>query len=141
MKRVYDAELMKYIALLENTGRVSIKDLFQYNNMLCCVVNKEDVSALVGLRGRKIRKIQNMFNKKLKIVGYTNDVKDFVKDFIYPLEVENIELSKESDKNNLIIHCRDTKTKGLLIGRGKKGLSNLQSVVSRYFKIESIKVK
>ena len=58
MKKVYDVELIKYITLLESIGNVNIKDLFQYNGMLCCVVDKDKVSTLIGLNGAKIKKIQ-----------------------------------------------------------------------------------
>ena len=137
MKKVYDVELMKYIALLENISHVRIKDLFQYNGMLCCVVDKNDVSTFVGSGGKKIRKIQDMIHKKIKVVGYSDDVKDFAKDLIYPLEVSKI----EDDNGNLLISCDDRKSKGLLIGRGRKGLLNLQNALSRFFKVDKITVK
>lgn len=137
MKKLYDAELMKSIALLENLGKVKIKDLFQYNGMLCCIVDKKDVSLLIGAGGRKIKNIQSMFNKRIKVVGYSDDIKEFVKDFIYPMKVDEI----KHEEKNLILKCDDRKTKGLLIGRGKIGLTNLHDVVSRYFKIENIKIE
>lgn len=137
MKKIYDAELIKYITLLESIGKVSIKDIFQYNGMLCCVVDKDKVSALIGAHGAKIKKIQNMIKKRVKVVGYSNDIKEFVKDFIHPIEAENI----KEENGDLIISCKDSKTKGLLIGRGRQGLLNLHKVVTRYFKINDIKVK
>lgn len=137
MKKVYDVELMKYIALLENLGKVRIKDLFQYNGMLCCIVDKNDVSILVGSEGRKIKKIQDMLHKKIKVVGYSDDVKDFARDFIYPIKVDSI----EEDNGSIIISCNDRKSKGLLIGRGKKSLLNLQNALSRFFKVDKISVK
>ena len=137
MKKVYDSVLIKYITLLESVGSVNIKDLFQYNGMLCCVVDKDKVSTLIGLNGAKIKKIQNMIKKKIKVAGYSNDVKEFVRGFIYPIEVENI----EEENGDLIISCKNNKTKGLLIGRGRQGLSSLHGVVTRYFKINDIKIK
>ncbi|MEK6848240.1 MAG: NusA-like transcription termination signal-binding factor [Nanoarchaeota archaeon] len=137
MKKIYDAELIKYIALFESIGRVSIKDIFQYNGMLCCVVDKDKVSTLIGAHGAKIKKIQNMIKKRVKVVGYSSDLKEFVKDFIYPIEADSV----EEDNGDLIISCKDSRTKGLLIGRGRQGLFNLHKVVTRYFKINDIKVK
>ena len=137
MKKVYDAELMKYIALLENIGNVRIKDLFQHNGMLCCVVDKNDVSILVGSEGKKIRKIQDMIHKKIKVVGYSSDIKDFARDIIYPIKVDGI----EEDNGTLLISCDDRKSKGLLIGRGRQGLLNLQNALSRFFKVDKITVK
>ena len=137
MKRVYDAELIKYITLIEGISKVNIKDIFQYNSMLCCVVDKNNVSTLIGPHGVKIKKIQNMIKKNVKVIGYSDSIVEFVKDFISPILVDSIEESN----GELIISCKDSKTKGLLIGRGRQGLLNLQRVVSRYFKISSIKVK
>ncbi len=137
MKKVYDVELMKYIALLENISNVRIKDLFQYNGMLCCIVDKNDVSILVGSEGKKIRKIQDMIHKKIKVVGYSSDVKDFARDLIYPIEVDSI----EENNGTLSISCDDRKSKGLLIGRGRQSLLNLQNALSRFFKVDKITVK
>lgn len=137
MKKVYDVEMMKYIALLENLGKVRIKDLFQYNGMLCCVVDKNNISILIGSEGRKIKKIQDMIHKRIKVVGYSEDVKDFAKDFIYPIKVDSI----EENNGNILISCNDRKSKGLLIGRGKQGLLNLQNALSRFFKVDKIIVK
>ncbi|MEK6856726.1 MAG: NusA-like transcription termination signal-binding factor [Nanoarchaeota archaeon] len=137
MKKLYNSELMKYITLIENVGKVSIKDLFLYNGTICCTVDKNKVSILIGAEGKKIKRIQNMFNKKIKVIGYSEDIKEFVKDFIYPIKIDEIE---QKDKN-LILRCSDRKTKGLLIGRGKTGLNNLHDVVSRYFKIDNISIE
>ena len=77
-----------------------------------------------------------MLNKKIKIVEFSPDVKQFIRNFVMPLQVNDI--TEEGGVIN--IAGPDTKTKGLLIGRDRKNLDNLKKIVSRYFKVEDIKV-
>ena len=136
MKIVYDLQLMKYISLFEKISNAKIKDLFERKGQLYCVVKKEEMNKIIGPKGKTIQKIQNMIKKKVKVIGYTDDVKEFVKGLLYPFTVENIE-----NKDGVIeISCNDTKTKGLLIGRERQNLSELKQIVSRYFDINDIKV-
>jgi transcription termination/antitermination protein NusA len=137
MKIVYDADLIKYISFIENLSRVKVKDLFKHNEILCCVVDSRDVKNVVGPKGNRIRKMQDMLKKKIKVVGYSENVSEFVKAFVYPVEISDI----EENEGGLVISCKDSKTKGLLIGRGGSNLEGLKRVVSRYFKISDIEIK
>ncbi|MBI2105924.1 NusA-like transcription termination signal-binding factor [Candidatus Woesearchaeota archaeon] len=137
MKITYDADSIKYIALIETLSRVKVKDLFMLNGILCCVVSKSDMSKLIGSNGVKIKKIQNMLKKRIKVIGFDDDINEFVKNYLHPLKVDKI----ENQDSNLIISCKDSKTKGLLIGRSRSGLIDLKRVVSRYFNINEIKIK
>jgi len=136
MKIVYDEKLMKYIALFESSTKVNVKDMFLINNILYCVVEKEDLKRAIGPNGAKIKRIENMVKKKIRILPYSSDVKLFVKDLLYPFEVDKIE---ENDKI-INIYCKESKTKGLLIGRERRNLLNFKEIIKRYFPVEDLKV-
>ena len=137
MKIVYDEKLMKYIALFESSTKVNIKDMFLMNNMLYCVFVKEDLKKAIGPNGAKIKRLENMVKKKIRVLPYSNDVKIFVKDLLYPFEVDKI----EGDDKIINIYCRESKTKGLLIGRERRNLLNFKEIIksiSMNFNIFSI---
>jgi|SRR3989344_733569 len=136
MKIVYDEQLMKYIALVENLTKVNVKDMFLKNNMLYCVIDKENLRKIIGPNGSKIKRIENLIKKKIKILGYSSNVNEFVKDLVYPFKIDKVE-----DTEGVVnIYCKDTKTKGLLIGRERRNLLNFKEITKRYFPIQDLKV-
>jgi len=136
MKIVYDEQLMKYIALVENLTKVNVKDMFLKNNMLYCVIDKENLRKIIGPNGSKIKRIENLIKKKVKILGYSSNVNEFVKDLVYPFKIDKVE-----DTEGVVnIYCKDTKTKGLLIGRERRNLLNFKEITKRYFPIQDLKV-
>jgi len=137
MKIVYDQQLMKYIILFENLTHVNVKDVYSRNGSLWFVVQKGGMFRAVGKNGERVKKIENMVKKKIKIIEYDDDVCVFSSHLIYPVKAKNIEF----DEGNLVFECEDSKSKGLLIGRDRKNLKELKEVLSRYFKIDDIIVR
>jgi transcription termination/antitermination protein NusA len=137
MKIVYDQRLMKYMILFENLTRVKVKDIYARGESLWFVIEKGGMFKAIGKNGSKVKKVEDMIKKKIKLIEYDSDVCKFCVGMIYPVKAKNIEL-KDDD---LIITCEDFKSKGLLIGRERKNLKELKEVLLRYFKIGDIIVK
>ena len=131
----YDFNLMNYIKLFEDLTRAKLKDCIS-NEQLIFVVEEGEIGRAIGKNGSNVKRLEGILNKKIKIVEFSNDVKQFIRNFIMPLSVKDV-----NEENSIIsIVGPDTKTKGLLIGRESKNLNNLKSVVGRYFKIEDIRI-
>jgi NusA-like KH domain protein len=137
MKLVYDQNLMKSIILFENLTHVKVKDAYLRNGSIWYVVEKGGMFRAVGKNGVKVKKIENLLKKKVKVIESSEDICKFTSNLIYPVKAESIEFIDE----NLIISVRDTKSKGLLIGRERKNLKDLKEVLLRYFKFEDIQIK
>lgn len=136
MKIVYDNKLMSYLILFENLMNVKAKDAFIKDELVYFVVAKPELGKVIGVSGVKIKKLQDVLKKRVRIIPYTENLEEFVKDLIYPFEVEKIE-----NKDGVIeIHSKYAKTKGLLIGRERRNLLNLKEIISRYFTIKDVKV-
>ena len=60
-------------------------------------------------------------------------------DKIHTIDTKIDDIKKED--RIVIMISKNTKTKGLLIGRQAKNLRNLEKVVNRYFEVEEIKVE
>ena len=131
----YDFNLMNYIKLFEDLTRAKLKDCIS-NEQLIFVVEEGEIGRAIGKNGSNVKRLEGILNKKIKVVEFSNDVKQFIRNFIMPLSVKDV-----NEENSIIsIVGPDTKTKGLLIGRESKNLNNLKSVVGRYFKIEDIRI-
>jgi len=131
----YDFNLMNYIKLFEDLTRAKLKDCIS-NEQLIFVVEEGEIGRAIGKNGSNVKRLEGILNKKIKVVEFSNDVKQFIRNFIMPLSVKDV-----NEENSIIsIVGPDTKTKGMLIGRESKNLNNLKSVVGRYFKIEDIRI-
>ncbi len=127
--------LMKYMSLFESITRAKLKDCIT-NDKLTFIVEEGNISKAIGKRGSNVKMLENVIKKKIRIVEFNNDVADFIKNLIYPINVEDIE-----EENSVVsIMVNDTKSKGILIGRDRHNLNMIKSIVKRYFKIEDIKV-
>ena len=73
-----------------------------------------------------------MFKKRIRIIEFNQDPREFAKNCIAPLEVDSITLTDDK----LTISSSDTKTKGMLIGRERQNLKELNTVIQKFFKIE-----
>ena len=137
MSRIkYDIDLMKFMSLFETITQARVKDCILNEDQLIFIVDENDIGKAVGRNGVNVKKISGILKKQIRVIEFSPDVLQFVKNFVYPLQVKEI-----SNENGLItIVGPDTKTKGILIGRDSKNLNTLKSVVKRYFSVESIKV-
>jgi|TARA_B100001971_G_C18170625_1_gene526895 N utilization substance protein A len=136
MKIIYDQKLIQYLTLFENMTRVKVKDVFLKGELVYYVVWKKDLAKAIGPKGMMIKKIENMVKRRLKVVAYSDNVIEFVKDLLYGFDVEKV----EENEGIVKISCKNVKTKGLLIGRERKNLSGLKDIILRYFKIKDLQV-
>ena len=135
IKIKYDMDLMKYMSLFETLTQAKLKDCILGDRLLF-IVEEGEIGKAIGKKGVNVRKMEGVLNKKIKLVEFSADVLQFVRNLIYPLHVK--EVTKE--EGNVIIAAHDTTTRSLLIGRDRKNLADLMSIVKRYFDVEEIKV-
>ena len=136
MKVKFDANLMKTISIFESISHAHVKDCIEQGNVLIFVVNKGEMSKAIGPKGNNVRRIEQMFKKKIKIIEFNEDVIEFVKNVVMPIKV--VDVTEEEDV--IIITPVDSPSRGLLIGRGAINLRGFEEIVKRYFPIKEMKV-
>jgi N utilization substance protein A len=119
--------------LMEKITKARVKDCFKdEEGTIYFVVGTGEIGKAVGKGGSNIKKVQQELGKRVRVIEYSENGVDFVKNIIVPLrvqeivEVENIILIKESSR----------KTKSALIGRGGKNLQLINRAVKRFFNKE-----
>ena len=137
VKIKFDIDIMKFISLFDNITKIHAKDCFKQDSRIIFIVNEGKAGMAVGKKGMNIKKLENLFKKKIKIVEHSESLIDFVKNVIHPLGAKEI---SEDDEIVTIIPV-DNKTRGYLIGREAVNLRNYEEIVKRYFDIKEIKVK
>lgn len=132
----YDINIMKYMSLFESLTQSKLKDCIVTEQNVIFIVEENQIGKAIGKNGINAKKLEGILNKKIKISEFSPNVLQFIKNFIYPLKIRDI-----NEENKIVtIIGQDTNTKGLLIGRDARNLNNLKSIVKRYFDIDDIKV-
>jgi NusA-like KH domain protein len=135
-KIVYNAESLKVMTLFENVTRVRVKDYFlDDNELMNFVVDEVMLGKAIGKQAANVKKLEAMFKKKIKIVGFNPSPRKFLKNLLYPLQVE-----VEGEEEILMVKANDQKTKSFVIGRNQANLKNNLEILKKYFKINEIKV-
>ncbi len=135
MKIRYDANIIKFISLFESVTRAKVKDCM-INERVVFIVHENEIGKAIGKNGINVRKLENIIKKKIKIVEFSSDVLQFIRNMIYPLQIKDM----KNEDGIIKITGNDTKTKALLIGRESRNLKNLRNVVKRYFEIKNIMI-
>ncbi len=135
MKIKYDITVMKYMALFDSITRASLKDCIT-DHAIIFIVNTGEIAKAIGKGGINVKKLEKAMNKKVKIVEYNTDIVTFIKNLVYPLRVK--EVIRDDDIVTLI--PPDSKTRGMLIGRGAMHLRSYETVIKRYFPLKELKV-
>lgn len=123
-------------SLMEKITRARVKDCFMDDDTVYFVVDSGEMGKALGKGGLNIKKVQSEIRKKVKVIEFKEDVKDFIRNVIYPLKVEQI----IEDEGVVIIKDSSKKTKSLLIGRESRNLNTLIRAVQRFFNV-NVKVE
>jgi transcription termination/antitermination protein NusA len=135
MKITYTKELLEVMNIFSHMTHASLKDCFEYDELLYFIVLPGQVGKAVGKEGTNVKRLQQKLNRRIKIVEFSDSAIKFVKNLIYPLRVEISE-----DNGTVYIRSDDRQTKARIIGRDAKHLNMVSSVVKRYFSVD-IKVE
>jgi NusA-like KH domain protein len=135
-KTVYDIDMIKLINLFENVTHARVKDAFYMKDILTFIVFEGDMFKALGKNLTNLHKMEDMLQKRLKIVEFNSELTRFLANLLYPYKVREI----VQDDKIVTIMDDDTKTKGLIIGSKAQNLRQYESIAKKYFDIEEIKV-
>ena len=126
---------MKLITIFESMSGAKVKDCI-VNERLIFIIEENEMGKAIGKNGINIKRMENALKKKIRLVEFSNDILQFVKNMIYPIEASNIAM----EDGIVTIHGNDTTAKAMLIGRERQNINHLSSIVKRYFDVKEIKV-
>lgn len=129
---VYDKDLIGYINIFENITRVKVKGCHKSDNELIFIIDPIYISKAIGKNGVNVKEVSRLLRKIIKIVGYDSDVTKFIKNLIAPIDGK---IYKESEEV-IAIKLTNNKDKGMVIGRDKKNINNIQNIVSSFFNVK-----
>ena len=129
-----DQDTLGLSSLLERITGAKVKDCFkdEEGDIIYFVVGRGELGKAVGKNGFNIKKVQEALNKRVRVIEYHDNVVEFVKNIIYPFQVEEIVVQD----NVVLVKDSSKKTKSLLIGREGRNLKLINRAVKRFFNME-----
>ncbi len=122
---------LRHLNLFGKITKVPTRFFFEYNNAYVFCVPKGKISKAAGDKGKNVKKLHEILNRRIKIIPLPkdeNDAEDFFRNIVSPTEFKELEV-----KDNEIIINAGQRNKAALIGRNKRRLIELQKISKDYF--------
>lgn len=121
---------MSLSLLMEKITKAKVKDCFtDEEGTIYFVVAPGELGKAIGKGASNIKKMQQELQRKIRIIEFSDNVVEFIKNIIYPLRIESITEEQEA----VVIKETNKKAKSLLIGRQGKNLKLINRAVKRFF--------
>ena len=130
MERVkLDQEVLGLSSLMERLTGARVKDCFRDDHeTVYFIVAPGELGKAVGKGGIHVKRVQQELGKKIRIIEFSPSVPEFIRNIIYPLQVEKI-----IEEESILLQESNRRTKSLLIGRDGKNLKLINRAVRRFF--------
>jgi len=133
------SEEMRYITFFEGMTGARVHDcvIDESENRIIFVVKKGDIGIAIGGRGDKIRKARQVIGKSIRIIEYSDDITEFLKNTFAPAQVKNVNVV-EHDGKRVAIMTVEKQEKGIVIGTKGRKIQNAKKLAHRYYGIHDI---
>ncbi len=124
-------QFMRYLNLFNKITRVRTSKCFKYNETIFFCVPESLVSKAIGKNAVNIKKLNEILNKKIKVIAEPRGIeeaKKFINSIIEPVVYKEITIGEDE-----IVISASTQSKAALIGRNKRRLAEMQQIVKNFF--------
>lgn len=95
------------------------------------VIKPGDMGLAIGKKGENIRKMQKVLGKRIEMVEYAEDEKDFIANIFKPAEVVAIQNDETGEKLDVVVG--EKSHLGIAIGKGGSTVEKARMLVKRFF--------
>ncbi|MGC8568487.1 MAG: NusA-like transcription termination signal-binding factor [Nitrososphaeria archaeon] len=138
----YTNEDLNLIKLFAQISGIVPKDLIRddrYNRVII-VVKKDEVGKAVGKDGINVQYIRKTIKKDVVIVGYTDDIIEFVRGMLGDNVNATIREAYSPNGSKSIIIQVPQEQKGFVLGAKKQNIEKIKLLLKRYFGVENVRV-
>ncbi len=75
-----------------NLGDITFKKSVESDGLIVMIVGEGDVGSVIGKGGKIVRILRRKFNKRIRVIGDTDDLKKLVDELIYPARISGIDI-------------------------------------------------
>jgi N utilization substance protein A len=136
MERTIGFKERRYIEELRILTRATALDCIidERFERVIYVIRQGDMGLAIGKKGENIRRLQNVLGKKVEMVEYAEDVRQFISNMFKPAEVTGIEDAETAGILNIMVKQKGDL--GLAIGKGGATIEKARILLRRYQGLE-----
>ena len=140
MVREFDTETIRLINIFENLTKANVVDclLDKESNIAYFVVEENQAGIAIGKNGFKIKQLEKLISKKIKVFEYSTDLEKFVKNLIP--KVLEFKLVEEDKKRTVIVRVDKTE-RPVIIGREGRNLKIYKKLLLRNHKVNELIIR
>ncbi|MEM5811206.1 MAG: NusA-like transcription termination signal-binding factor [Candidatus Aenigmatarchaeota archaeon] len=105
-------------------------------NTIFIIVGEGQVKKAIGKYGRNIKIIERRTNMKVKVIEYSSNLKDFVKNLIP--NVIDVEINNGGESLTIFI---EKYAKPYVLGRNRRNIEIYKRLLNKNFKVKEIFIK
>lgn len=130
MKLLLDSKIIRYMKLYQTIFHDHILDCAENDNYIYFVIEEnEDPKE----KFEKIGALENLLKKKVRIIRFKSDIKDFIKELVPEL----LDVRIENNTVKILVRKYD---KPKVLGKNRSTLKIIERFLKRFFNIEEVKV-
>jgi N utilization substance protein A len=135
-----DTEKIRMITLFENVTKSRIRDCMTNDNSgtVCFVVEEGKIGVAIGKDGRRVKKVERMIGKNIKLFEYSKDISTFVKNVIP--QAKAIKVVNENGRKIVEIKV-EKKDRPFVIGRDRKNLNFYKELLHRSHNVDDLVIR
>ncbi|MBI2970795.1 MAG: NusA-like transcription termination signal-binding factor [Candidatus Aenigmarchaeota archaeon] len=134
MKVILNAQAIQSISVFQNMTGSSVIDYLSEGDEIFFVVAQGQYGLTVGKGGAKIRNAEKLFKKSIRIIEYSPDIKEFIKNIIP--ETQEIDVRED----HIEVHVKQ-QDRAKVIGKGGRKIKIINQFLGRLFGSKTLKVK
>tara|TARA_Y100000310_G_scaffold339954_1_gene434263 strand:+ start:26392 stop:26802 length:411 start_codon:yes stop_codon:yes gene_type:complete len=128
-----DLKTIGLITTFEKITRSHVKNvLLDKVNQVVFIVNEGEAGKAIGKGGVNIKKLSFLLKKKIRVIEFNPDMKEFIKNCIAPLKVDAIQI----EEKKVVLRAKSRQIRAQIIGRDKTNLKELNQLLKKYFDTE-----
>jgi len=128
-----DSDQIQKLAIFESITRTSLKDFLEDETEMTFIINSKDLGKAIGKGASNVRMLENKFKKKVLMIGYEPDYKEFARNLFKPITIKDISL--QNDLLNITIF-------GSQMAFPSKKVKKAKILLTKYFNnIKDVMVK
>lgn len=107
---------LNFFTNFEKVTGVMPSDYLENDNGLIFLVEHEKLGRAIGKKGANIKRMKDMFRKRVVIIGDSKDPEAFVRSFFSNISITGVEIANVMGDQNIVLTV-DEKDRGIAIGK------------------------
>ncbi len=130
---------IRLLSAFQSLTGVYARDCIIGEDHVVFLVDERYVGKAVGKNGSNVKKLQDALQKRVDIVGFSDDVQRFLKNIFHPAHIVSVEIEEKNGKRIARVQI-DKESERILKHRINRKIRIAKELLKRYINIDGVVV-